>query len=47
MVKSGKVRLEHFLSAIPLKADFARSLRAVSFAPQEDICTAAKDIFVR
>jgi hypothetical protein len=33
-VKSGKARPEHLLSAIPPKADFARSLRDVSFVPR-------------
>ena len=32
-VKSGKARPEHLLSAIPPKADVARSLRDVSFVP--------------
>jgi hypothetical protein len=36
-VKSGKARPEHLLSAIPPKADFARSLRDVRFVPIPDI----------
>jgi hypothetical protein len=36
-VKSGKARPEHLLSAIPRKADFARSLRDVSSVPTPEV----------